>query len=137
MRENHPFNFRFDQLSSCASGVTVFKSERFQTHPRNVSKKVKDIIRLICSLCLWNGCSLMACSWQRRFIATCRQQRINVKCMTSYSTWVWNVRGLVMFADITGTPSELHWNCQPLSYGIKSCVRQLSWIKHWLYTKRK
>lgn len=25
-----------------------------------------------------------------------------------------NVRGLLMFADITGTYSELHWNCQPL-----------------------
>lgn len=27
-----------------------------------------------------------------------------------------NVRGLLMFADITGTYSEFHWNCQPLCH---------------------
>lgn len=34
--------------------------------------------------------------------------------MTSCTTWLENVRGLLMFTDITGTYSQLHWNCQPL-----------------------
>lgn len=102
MREEQPFNDFMQSLT-------------------NLREEVKDVTRLIFSLSLWNVHRLMARGWWRLFIATYREQRINLKCMTSWTTRVLNVWGLVMFADITGTYSELHWDCHPLCLRASSC----------------
>ena len=46
--------------------------------------------------------------------------------MTSCTTREQNVRGFVMFADITGTYSQLHRNCQPL------CLTASKMSEHWI-----
>lgn len=56
----------------------------------------------------------MACGWQRHSKAIWRQQKNQSEMHDKLHYSGSNVRGLLMFADITRTYSELHWNCQPL-----------------------
>lgn len=50
--------------------------------------------------------------WQRHSKAIRRQQKNQSEMHDKLHYLGSNVRGLLMFADITGTYSELHWNCQ-------------------------